>query len=479
MDRKLSGNILLNTGFNILSILVPFITAPYLGRTLGAGGIGNYTYVFSVATYFTAFGMLGIQNYGTREIARVRDDREARSRVFWEIFGMQCVTGGAALLCYVLFCLVRHPDTGFFVMAFYVATAVTGTLWYCLGTEHFKSIVIRSGVIKLCSLICIFAFVRGPEDLGIYFLIMALGYFMNAAVLWPAILRDVDFRRPDRRAVLRHFRPNILLFIPAITASVYQTMDKIMIGAMAGEAQLAYYEYADKILNIPNIVFGSIGAVMLSRMSNVLERNEKEYRSLIGYSMDLSMIISAGFAFGAFAVSGEFVRVYYGEAFLQSGMILKILCPAAALYGWNNVLRMQYIIPRDLNAVYIRSTFAGAAVNFICNVIFIPRYAAAGAAVGTIAAQGVIAVFYTAQIHKELPFREYIRRNGFLLICGGLMCAVILLLQRTHGENVRGLILDITAGLIVYTGLCFLFGLTDREHLLHPIVSRITGRKKS
>ncbi len=478
MDKRLGKNIILNVGYNILSIIVPFITAPYLGRVLGTENIGEYTYVYSVASYFVMFGLLGISNYGTREIARVRDNRVKRSKTFWEVYCMQLMTGVIALLCYFVYeSMIKHNNgIGCYIMAFYVATSVLDCTWYCSGVEKFKNIVGRNVIIKLSNLVCVFAFIHQPDDLNIYFFVMALSYFFSALILWPTILKEVDHYKPDWKSIIRHFKPNVYLFIPAIAASIYQIMDKVMIGAIANKSQLAYYEYADKILNIPNIVFGAIGAVMLSRMTNVLEHGQSEYKSLISYSVDLSMIISVGFTFGVFAISDELVAVYYGADYIESGSILKVLCPTVIFYGWNNVIRMQYIIPNNLNSVYITSTIAGAIVNLLLNWFFIPRYSALGATIGTIAAQVTILLIYTMKIKKSLPFTEYLRKNVFLFVNGLIMCTVVILLQQTHPATVKGLILDVVVGIGVYFALCFTYGLTNRQHLINQIVRYLIRR---
>ena len=74
-----------NLIYQILTLLTPLITTPYIARVLGTGGVGIQSYTSSVVQYFSILAALGTASYGQREIARNRDDREARSRVFWEI----------------------------------------------------------------------------------------------------------------------------------------------------------------------------------------------------------------------------------------------------------------------------------------------------------------------------------------------------------------------------------------------------------
>ena len=45
--------------YQILTMIIPFITAPYVARVLGADGVGIYSYTQSYMTYFTLIAALG------------------------------------------------------------------------------------------------------------------------------------------------------------------------------------------------------------------------------------------------------------------------------------------------------------------------------------------------------------------------------------------------------------------------------------
>ena len=89
MTTNVKKNFALTLSYNILNILIPFISTPYIARVLGAEKNGIYSYSYSVAYYFVIFAMLGLNNYGNRTIAAVRDDKEKLSKTFWDIYYMQ------------------------------------------------------------------------------------------------------------------------------------------------------------------------------------------------------------------------------------------------------------------------------------------------------------------------------------------------------------------------------------------------------
>ena len=83
-NRSIKKNYVYNVGYQVLLIIAPLITAPYLSRVLGADNIGRYSYANSIVSYFVLFATLGITTYGRREISYVQEDREKRSVIFWE-----------------------------------------------------------------------------------------------------------------------------------------------------------------------------------------------------------------------------------------------------------------------------------------------------------------------------------------------------------------------------------------------------------
>ena len=462
MDRRLGKNLIYNMGCSLLTMLVPFITAPYLSRALGAERLGEYVYAQSVAAYFVMFGLLGLRNYGNRAIAAVRDDPEGRRRAFSEIYAMQLLTGGAAFLAYAVYAL-RSGGTVARAVGLYALTAVATLDWYCQGMERFGAMALRSLAVKLLNLACVFLFVRGEGALTAYAVIMSAGYLLSELLLWPTALRGAGFSLPRWRDVARHFRPNLLLFIPAIAASVYQTMDKIMLGAMAGEAELAYYACADRIVSIPSLMITAMGVVLLSRMSHVYARSDDGDDGLAGHAMALAQTIAAACAMGILAVSDALATVYYGADFAPAAPVMRALALSVPFYAWANVLRTQYVIPNGRDRALIGATLAGAAVNLALNALLIPRHRAVGAAVATLAAQLAVAISLSYSVRKALPLRKYLRTALPPWGVGLAMYVAVRLAGRLHGVSVAGLAFDVGFGAALFCGLFWVCALIRRR----------------
>ena len=88
MANSTRKNTMYNMAYRLFSVLLPLATAPYLARTVGTDGVGLYSHAWSVSYIFCLIGMLGLNDYGVRAIARVRDNRDQLDRTFSGIWQM-------------------------------------------------------------------------------------------------------------------------------------------------------------------------------------------------------------------------------------------------------------------------------------------------------------------------------------------------------------------------------------------------------
>ena len=71
--KSIKKNYILNLMYQITLIIVPLIVTPHSARALLAEGLGQYSFCFSIITYFTLFATFGFDIYGQREIAKHQD----------------------------------------------------------------------------------------------------------------------------------------------------------------------------------------------------------------------------------------------------------------------------------------------------------------------------------------------------------------------------------------------------------------------
>lgn len=408
---SIKKNFLYNVFYQILTMLLPLFTTPYISRVIGAEGVGIYSYSSSIANYFILFAMLGLVNYGNRTISQVRDNKQLLSQTFFNIYGLQLITSLIMIFGYVFYIntFVTENRVIFYIQLFVIIATILDINWFFFGLEQFKLTVTRNTIIKLLTVGCIFIFVKDSNDLWIYTVIMAGGTLLSQLMLWFFIKKYVYFRMPTMNGICSHLHPNLVLFIPVLAVSIYKIMDKIMLGSMMNMTEVAYYENSEKLINIPMGIITALGTVMLPRMSNLIATgNDKIAMQMIEMSLKFIMFLAIGIAGGLIIVSPNFIPLFLGDEFVNAIPVVSLLAVTVIFISWANVVRTQYLIPHQKDKIYIKSTLLGALVNVISNIIFIPIYGAVGAAIGTIFAEATVAIYQTVKVRNELEIRKYL-----------------------------------------------------------------------
>lgn len=481
VQKKLSTakNFIYNMIYQISLVILPLITSPYLSRTVGSEGLGNYSYSYSVAYYFLLLGMLGINNYGNRNIATIRDDKKKLDYTFSRIYYFQLIMSGLSTVAYLLYCifLCKANPVLAFAQIFYVVSSVLNINWFFFGIEEFKITVIRKTAIKIITSICIFVFIKTPEQILLYTLILAGAEFVGEVYLWFYLPRYVHFRKVPLKDVFRGTKEIVILFIPVIATSIYRYMDKIMIGQLWTMSGVGQYDYAEKIMMVCLGCMTALGTVMLPKMANLIANHkDKEVRLYLTNSMQFAMMMGFAIAFGLAAVGSRLAVLYYGTSYRECGEALTLLAVTVIPIAWANVLRTQYLIPSAKDKEYVLSVVVGAVLNFVINYTLIPNFGLKGAIVGTITAEYSVALLQTFQVRKELDIKKFVRKSVPFLVIGAIMyvgtCVVGLI---TH-ESWIGLFLQVAVGGVIYVGLSA-FYCVKTKNAIYDYVGTFIRRK--
>ena len=402
-------NFLMNVGYQGLMLVFPLITVPLVSRALGAQNIGIYSYTYSIANMFMLAGMLGVSNYGNRTVARVRDDKAVLSREFSSTYALQLVVNLVAVAAYVFYLVFLSPQYSqiAWIQLVHVLSVCFDVSWLFFGLEKFALTIARNLIVKALSLLFISAFVKGPDDLWTYTLIMACSTLASQLYLFCSVRRYVKPVRPELKGSARRLKEIAVLFLPVAAYSVYRVLDKTMLGSLSSVTELGYFENAEKLINIPVAVITALGTVMLPRMSYVLSNSNADYRSIILSSMRLALTLSCAMAMGLIVIADDVCPVFFGQGFEGCSPVIKLLAITVFCSAWSSVVRTQFLIPKARDSVYVGSTVGAGAVNLIINVVLIPRFGSLGACVGTIAAELFIVFYQSVATRKDLDVWRY------------------------------------------------------------------------
>lgn len=474
--KSIKVNFLYNTVYQILVVLLPLITSPYISRVLGAQGLGIYSYYNSLASYFLIFAMLGISNYGNRGVASCKNNQKELDTFFSEVFTIQILTTLIACIAYLTYIIFICKENKIIalIMFLYLISGFLDISWLFFGLEEFKITVIRNIIIKLATVVCIFVFVKKTDDVIKYSIIMCMGVFLSQAYLWKYAGTFVKYVFPCFKKLKIHIKQIFLLFIPVLSYSIYKIMDKIMLGSMTAYIQVGYYSNAEKATNIPIGIITAFGTVMLPRMSHLTANNcEEKARYYIDISIKFISFLGCAISFGLIGISEVFTPVFFGEGYDECKLLIKLLSVSILFTSWTTVVRTQFLIPQKKDSIYVSSTLVGAGLNLIINFLLIPKYGTTGAAIGTITAEFALLFVQIVSIRNEINFVIKIIKEWHYVLNGVIMSFFVAFLGSYLGGSIITLVIQIISGVFIYLFLSFLSQLCRHDTLLNILRDNI------
>ena len=450
-QKSIKTNIAYNSAYNLLTIIIPLMLSPYLSRVLGAEGLGIYSFTLAIANYFKRASLLGMEKYGNRSIAIVKDQDNDRRKAFWGIFKVQSICSIICLIAYILYLLfVDTQGIPSLLQTLFVISSLFDVSWYYFGNENFKPVVLVSSICKVAYLIFTFLLVKGKGDVYVYITLAALSFLIpNMVIFLGALVKEkyISNTADELRIILKG---TFVLFIPVIAVTVYKSMDKVMLGFICETTyENGLYENAEKILHVPIAVISAVSTVLMPRMTRLYrDKDEKTASSFIMITMKYAAFMSISAACGLAGISNVFSVVFWGVDFSGCAILLRMFSISIPFMSFAEIIRTQFVIPNKQDKIYVFAVCIGAIVNLIVNALLIPSMGARGAVVGTIFAEGSVCIYQAIKVSEYLPLKKYIFEFIKYIPAGLVMYATTYYIGIILSYSVFSLILLVLIGVI-------------------------------
>lgn len=452
-NPSIKKNYIYNTIYEILNIIIPLISAPYISRVFEADGVGIYSYTNAIALYFTMFSALGVKSYGQREIAQHRDDPKQASKLFWELEIMCISSTIACLVLWSMLIVFSSAYSAYYAVLTMTIVAVAFDIsWFWAGYEEYKFIVIRNSAVKILGLILLFSLITQKSDLLKYIaLISATGLLGNIS-MWTYLPKFLKKTRIRDLQVARHYKQTFIYFIPTIATSIYTLLDKAMIGWITkDDFENGYYEQATKVLSICKALVLSVNTVMSSRMSFLfMKKNHKEIEDKLLTTMSFVLMLSIPMVFGLYGIADSFVPIFFGDGYEKVVMLLYVMSPLIVIISISNCLGALYFTPSGQRSRSNKGIVCGAVVNLILNLTLIPYLASNGAAVASVIAELTITAMYLYMARDYFRISYVWQCSWKRLIASVFMFGVVVALGKLLPISWMTLIVRVCIGSAVY-----------------------------
>lgn len=474
-QKDASKNFILQFAYQTIILIIPLFVSPYLTRKLGKTALGEYSYVYSIVYYFVAFANLGIAKYGQREIARNTGDMNNLRRCFWSIFDAHIFFSIISIIIFYIGVLIINPADKwiFLIEGIFIVAALFDITWLFYGMENFKSVVTKNLFIKIIECVSIVILVKSVSDLWKYIIISSCSILCGNVILTVQAVTTINPIKVNFHDIVIHIKPLLILSISVFAISLYSVFDRTILGIMTNKENVAFYEYADKVVMIPRVFCTIIGTVLFPKACRLVDSDDvRGQNQALEISIIVVFFIGAASLFGLLAIAKEFSVIYYGQPFEPSGYVMMSMCGLPLIVGIGDIIRMQCMIPRKMDKQYTICIVGNAVINVTLSMSLIPSFGIYGAVIGTCSAELFGCIAQIIICRKYISAVKILKEGTPFLLIGLVMFAVIIFLKQFFKTGIISLLIQIVVGGIVFILFSIIYLVAFKKSLLFTLLKK-------
>lgn len=476
MNKKVSLNYIYNLIYQIISVSLPILTVPYVSRVLGPNELGKYYYVTSIVTYFGIIAVLGTVSFGQREIAKVQENIQLRSKLFWEIYWFRAFFIFLSFTIYLVFIffIYRRFTSLFLANIFTFFSWLFDVSWYFQGVENFKVTAVRNSLVKIFITSLIFILVKSPSDIFIYTCIYSLANLFGNLTMVPYLKNEILVIAVGIKNIFSNTKEILELFLPVVAIQLYSVLNKIMLGAMSNTTQVGYFSQIYTVVNLAITLIYAFVAVLTPRIAflyNSGNLNEVKYYTKIAignvYMLGLPMMI------GSLCIGDLFVPIFFGSNYVKAIPIMYIMSFLFIIIGMGQLLG-SFLVAIDRQRQYTIAVSITALVNIILNYIILKvGYAAVGISFVTVISELICTLIQCLSLKDIVNTHDYFKYFIHYLISSTSIIFITLILRMFIKSDVICLIFVVVCSVFCYFGILYLKNDDLFKELISPFMRKI------
>lgn len=324
---------------NIVKLVFPLLTLPYLTRTLSTDAYGVVTYVKALIVYVQLFIDFGFMLSATKEIVFAAEDNKKTGRITGDTLaekGMLAIFVTLLFIIAVLFIPILNQNK-LFGLLYLMSALVTIFMFDFMfrGLEKMHLIAIPYIVAKSITTFLTFVMIHGDAEL---LLIPALEIVGNivAVLISLYFVRKIGIKISfsSYQKWIKDLKKSFIYFVSNFATTVFGALTTVIAGFYLSMSNIAFWGVCMQILSAAKALYNPITNSLYPHM---LRGIDLKLIKKINIVMIIPMTI--GSAIVVFE-SETVMQMLGGDKYIIAGNILRVLLPAfifsfySMLYGW-------------------------------------------------------------------------------------------------------------------------------------------------
>lgn len=478
-QHSVTHNIISKGALNIFNTLLPFIITPYVYRILGPGSMGCIEFSSTLLGYFSMLGLLGIYNYGLREISANRNDTEKVRIIYKNLFAIGTLSNVLFLLLYIIFIYffiqdptIRHIS---WILCGNLVSQIFYVEWFNEAIEEFRFITIKTIIIRLLSLLAIFCWVKTPDDLYKYVYITVGVAILNYWVSFVYAQRQIQlpfgsfFKNLN---VSPYILPLLMILLLNNTGILYTVVDRTLLGYFVGTESVAYFSIGQKIVELTKVLLLSVVFATLPRLSFYLKEDKTSYQAGILKIMRIVLLVIIPSGVGLFLLSEQIIWLFGGAQYAAAVPAMRIFSLRIILLGIEAVLFNQIIFLHGKEKILVKYNLICGGINTGLNFVFLSVLSPLISIACTLVSEVVFSILSMLYIKNKLNVRLgiFTKRSLHYILISLCFVPIILLIQHFVKSPIAIIVYSVASCVILY--VCLLNKLKDEA--LAMIIEKVS-----
>jgi len=369
MKNKFLENFFSLTLLRVLTLIVPLITFPYLIKTLGSENYGLVMWAWSIINFFILFINFGFNLSITKHISIHRENKEKISEIVSTTLFAKFILFLFSLIIFILI-LMTIPKINLyqdlFIYTFMFTFAETMMpIWYFQGIEKMKYTAIITSFIKIFFTVMVFLVIQKEDDYLKVPLLYTLSSAISTIFAYYIIFgkNKVILQRPKISEAYLYIKNSTALFLSNSVSVIKESLSIIIIEQYIGLSAVAFYDIAQKFVNILITPFHIVATVLYPHLAKT--KDFKILKRTMLYTGLISILLYCVTVF----FNSQIVIFLYGQNNTEIISLLNILAISIIFANLASLLGTNGLVVVGENKKLLWSSLFGA-VSFL-GILFI------------------------------------------------------------------------------------------------------------
>lgn len=313
----------------IVNLILPFITLPYLARVLGVANYGVVVMVYSVMQLLFVINDYGFNLSATKEISVFRNNLIKVNTIFSSIIIIKIallIISFLVLLILIYIVPIIQLNKEAYLMGFGMVIGQSFTpIWLFQGMEKMKYVTIVNLISKLTFTLLIFIVVKASSDYIFVPLLYSFGFVLAGIASMFFAYREfgVSIYIANWKDIKKQLKNSTQYFFSRAAIAAYSSGNNFIIGLALGEFYAGIYGVAEKLYMAMVVIYSPLSEAIYPYM--VKSKDFKLFKKIISgvVLINLSVLLVT------FIFSEEIVSFVFGEGYNESAKLLKYFCMLA------------------------------------------------------------------------------------------------------------------------------------------------------